>query len=67
MGMILLSMAREGDRLEQIDLPWVQLFSGRQLLPLDQVSPHTGGGKAYGARRLEELPRSGEAGFKTPP
>lgn len=54
-------------RSRAVDLPQVELFSGLQWLPLDQVTPQTGGGKAYGAKRLEELSHSEKTPFKTPP
>ena len=50
-----------------VKIPSVQLAPKRPWLPLEQVLPDNGGGKADGARRLAEWARRTEAGFKTPP
>ncbi len=47
-------------------VPEVRLDPKRPWLPLEQVTPESGGGKANGARRLAELARRNDAGFNTP-
>lgn len=42
------------------------LSAGPGVLLLDQVTPATGGNKAFGARRLEEFSGRKESGFRTP-
>lgn len=50
-----------------VEIPGVDLAPRQACLPLDVVLPETGGGKAYGARRLAELATRDQAGFKTAP
>jgi phosphoglucan,water dikinase len=47
-------------------VPRMSPSAGRSVLPLDQVTPETGGNKAFGAKRLEEFSRRKESGFRTP-
>jgi phosphoglucan, water dikinase len=47
-------------------IPAVRLPPESPWLPLERTVPETGGGKAAGARRLAELSRQAEAGFRTP-
>jgi phosphoglucan, water dikinase len=49
----------------EVVLPDIVLSPHKSLLPLEEVTPYTGGNKAYAARRLEELVRSGKPGFLT--
>ncbi len=48
-----------------IEPPHVILNSAVKLLPLKEVTPENGGGKADSARRLEEMSRLEHAGLKT--
>ena len=50
-----------------LSLPEVSLQPEARCLTLDRVVPENGGGKAAAARRLEELSRDPQAGFRTPP
>ncbi|MBW2317539.1 MAG: TIM barrel protein [Deltaproteobacteria bacterium] len=50
-----------------IDVADVPLSFSVPLIPLNEVTQKTGGSKAYGARRLEEISRVQTAGFATPP
>jgi phosphoglucan, water dikinase len=45
----------------------IRLTSEADCLPLTQIELATGGGKAWGVRRLAELAASQEAGFRVPP
>lgn len=51
----------------RVELPEVVMSPLHRLIPLDQVTFETGGGKAYASRRLEELSRLKGSGFNTPP
>ncbi|HEX8947708.1 MAG TPA: PEP/pyruvate-binding domain-containing protein, partial [Dissulfurispiraceae bacterium] len=55
---------RDKIRLRAIEVPKIAPTSGRRLLSLSEISPATGGAKAAGARRLEELSQFERAGFK---
>ena len=59
--------AKNGDCGLPVRISEVHLTSERKWIPLEQVLPETGGGKAAGARRLAELARQDGAGFKTLP
>ena len=50
-----------------IDVADVPLSFSAPLIPLNEVTQKTGGSKAYGARRLEEISHVQTAGFATPP
>ncbi len=51
----------------RVSLPDVSLSPAKSLLPLEEVTPDTGGNKAFAARRLEELSRSVEKDFLVAP
>jgi phosphoglucan,water dikinase len=51
----------------QLLLPDIVLSPAKGLLPLDEVTPETGGNKAYAVNRLTEISRPGRADFQTPP
>jgi phosphoglucan,water dikinase len=55
------------ERHRRVIPPEVVLSSAKKLLPLAEVRPETGGSKACGAARLEELRASGKSDFHTPP
>ncbi|MCL5097981.1 MAG: hypothetical protein M1608_10735, partial [Candidatus Omnitrophica bacterium] len=54
-------------RADSVRVPNVTLRAPRQVLALADVELQNGGAKAFGARRLEELSRRADAGFKTAP
>lgn len=49
-----------------IHLPAVELSPKQSLLALNEITPRTGGEKAYGAKLLGELSAQPQAGFMTP-
>ena len=51
----------------QVHIPSARLAPKPACVALDQAAADTCGGKAAGARRLEELARRAGAGFRTPP
>jgi phosphoglucan, water dikinase len=51
----------------RIRIPALVMTGGKGLLEIDGVIPESGGGKAFGARKLRELSQIAEAGFRTPP
>jgi phosphoglucan,water dikinase len=51
----------------QVLLQDIVLSPAKGLLPLEEVTPETGGNKAFAVRRLVEISRSEKAGFRTAP
>lgn len=53
----------DGRKQGKAALPDVSVSSAKSCLPLDEITAGTGGGKAYGARRLYEISKMKGAGF----